>query len=74
MDDLANRLKHMEIKMDELLRNQRVIASLICKAHGTPPDSPLDASVYVNLMSESILPYNKPRYHRRNSQNSYGQN
>ena len=63
MDEIENRLKHIEIKVDELLRNRRVLAEEMVDAHNL--DGEMDVQPYKDKMAESVMQYkHEIKYHR----------
>ena len=54
MEEILNRLKHIEIKQDETLRNCRILIEAIEFSHNNA-GKPFDAEVYYEKMSRSVM-------------------
>lgn len=58
-----DRLKYIEYKLDEILRNQRILVREICDAHNIENEN-MSEETYTAQMDESIFP--KSGFKRRN--------
>lgn len=65
MEEILSRLKHIEIKQDETLRNCRILIEAIEFSHNNP-DKTFDSEVYYEKMSRSVmLDKDRIKYHRK---------